>query len=58
MIIIAISNGPHYDHKTPSALKTHQEKSSDVIIPVLEHVRLHFGTGRVSVLKSMIRHPN
>ena len=35
---IAISNGPHQGHKTSSALETHQEKSSEVIIPVLEHV--------------------
>ena len=57
MIKIAISHEPHYCHKTPSALETHQEKSSEVIIPVLEHVRLHFGTGHVSVLKIM-KDPN
>ena len=33
-------------------------KSSEVIIPVLEHIKLHFGTGRVSVLEIMINHPN
>ena len=44
---------------TPSEMKTHQDKSSEVIIPVLRHVKLHFGTGRVSVLKkSMIKDPN
>ena len=56
MIEITISRGPHLGHITPSVLETHQEKSSEVIIPVLEHV--HFGTGRVSVLKSMIKHPH
>ena len=29
--------------------------SSDVIIPVLEHGKLHFGSGRVSVLKLLIK---
>ncbi len=42
-----MSNAP----LTPSALETHQEKSSEVIIPVLERSKLHFGSGRVSVLK-------
>ena len=36
-------------------MKMHQEKSSQVIIPVLEHVKLNFATGRVSVLKIMIK---
>ncbi len=58
MMIIAISHGPHYSHKTSSALETHQEKSSQVIIPVLEHAKLHFGTGRDSVREIMIKHPN
>ena len=39
---------------TWSALETHQEKSSEVIIRVLEHGRLHVGSGRTSVLNSMI----
>ena len=30
-------------------------KSSDVFIPVLQHVKLRFGSGRVSVLKIMIK---
>ena len=38
-----------------SALETHHEKSSEVFIPVLEHGRLHFGSGRASVLKIMIK---
>ena len=38
MIKIVISRGPHQFYKTPSALETHQEKSSEVITPVLEHV--------------------
>ena len=38
----------------PLTLETRQEKSSEVIIPVLEHVNLHFGSGRVSVLNIMI----
>ena len=54
MIKIAFSHEPHYGHKTPSALETHQEKSSEVIIPVTEHVRIHLDTGRVAVLKIMI----
>ena len=44
--------------KTSSALETHQEKSSEVIIPVVEHAKLHFGTGRDSVREIMIKHPN
>ena len=39
-------------------METHQEKSSEVIIPILQNVKLHFGTVRISVLKSMIKHPN
>ena len=35
-------------------MKTHQEQSSELIIPVLEHGTLHFGSG-VSVLKIMIK---
>ena len=46
-----MSNAP----LTPSALETHQEKSSEVIIPVLEHGKLHFGSARVSVLNIMIK---
>ena len=33
----------------------HQEKSSEVIVLVLDHGKLHFGSGRVSVLKIMIK---
>ena len=40
---------------TPSALETRQEKSSEVIIPVLEHGKLHVVGCRVSVLKIMIK---
>ena len=58
MIKIAISHGPHLGQKTSSALETHQEKSSEVIIPVLEHAKLHFGTGRDSVREIIITHPN
>ena len=47
-----------HPHKTPSALETHQWKSSEVIIPVLEHAKLHFDTGRDSVRIFMIKHPN
>ncbi len=50
-----LAHGPHYGNKTPSALETHHEKSSEVIIPVLEHVKLHIGSGRVSVFKLMIK---
>ena len=39
----------------PLTLETRQEKSSEVIIPVLEHGKLHFGSGRVSVLNIMIK---
>ena len=35
-------------------METELQQSSEVIIPVLEHDRLHFGSGRVSVLKIMI----
>ena len=38
MNTIAISHGPRYGHKTWSALETHHEKSSEVFIPVLEHM--------------------
>ena len=31
------------------------QKSSEVSIPVLEHGMLHFGSGRVSMLKIMIK---
>ena len=55
IIKIAISHGPHYGHKTPFALETHHEKSSEVFIPVLQHVKQHFGSGRVSVLKILIK---
>ena len=34
---------------------TRQEKSFEVIITVLEHDKLHFGSGRVSVLNIMIK---
>ena len=43
---------------TSSALETHQKKSSEVIIPVLEHGMLTFGTNRDSVSEIMIKHPN
>ena len=36
-------------------METHQQKSSEVIIPVLQHVNLHFGTALVSVRESMIK---
>ena len=36
-------------------METHQQKSSGVIIPILEHGILPFGSGRVSVLKIMIK---
>ena len=35
-------------------METHKQKSSEVIIPVLEHGQLHFGSGRVSELNIMI----
>ena len=38
MIKIAISHGPHYGQKTSSAMEMHQQKSSEVIIHVLQHV--------------------
>ena len=53
-----LAHGPHWGHTTPSALEMHHEKSSEVIIPVLEHAKLHFGTGRDSVREIMIKHPN
>ena len=58
MIKIAISHGPHSSHKSSSGLETHPEKSSEVIIPVLEHAKLHVGTGRDSVREIMIKHPD
>ena len=36
-------------------METHQQKLSEVIIPVLEHGVLHFGSVRLSVLKIMIK---
>ena len=36
-------------------METHQQKSSGVIIRILEHGILPFGSGRVSVLKIMIK---
>ena len=39
-------------------METHQEKSFEVIMSLSEHVKLHFGTVRISVLKIMIKHPN
>ena len=44
-----------YNITPPSALETRQEKSFEVSIPVLEHDKLHFGSGRVSVLNIMIK---
>ncbi len=44
-----------YMSNAPLTLETRQEKSSEVIIPVLEHDKLHFGSGRVSVLNIMIK---
>ena len=35
-------------------METHQQKWSEVIIPVLERGRLHIGSGRVSDLNIMI----
>ena len=35
-------------------MEAHQEKSSEVIIPVLEHGQLHFDSGRVSELNIII----
>ena len=40
--------------KTWSPLETHQEKSSEVIIRVLEHRRLHVGSGHESVREIVI----
>ena len=31
-------------------METNQQKSSEAIIPAIEHDELHFGSGRVSVL--------
>ena len=42
-------------YKTQAYLETHQGKWSYVIIPVLQRVNLHFGTGQVSVRESMIK---
>ena len=36
-------------------METHPKKPSEVIIPVLEHVKLHFGTCRISVWKIIIK---
>ena len=35
--------------------RTNHNKSSEVLIPVLKHGKLHFGSGHVSVLKIMIK---
>ena len=37
LIKIAISHAPHQGHKTWSVLETHHQKSSEIIIPVLDH---------------------
>ena len=58
MIKIAIRDGPHWGHKTSSALETHQENSSEVMIPVLEHAKLTSETTRDSVREIMIKHHN
>ena len=55
MITIGISPRASSGSYTPSALETHHEKSSEVFIPVLQHVKLHFGSGRISVLTIMIQ---
>ena len=55
LIKIAISHGPNLGHKTQSYLETHQGKCYYVMITVLQHVTLHFGTGRVSVRESLIK---
>ena len=54
MIKIAISTGASLGPLTPSEIETHQQKSSEVIIPILEHGQLHFGSGRDSELNIMI----
>ena len=36
-------------------METRQEKSFEVIIRVLDHDKLHFGSGHVSVLTIMIK---
>ena len=54
MIKIAISPGASLGPYNPRLKETHNEKSSEVVIPVLQHVKLHFSNGRVSVLKIMI----
>ena len=48
----------HAKVATSSALETHQEKSSDLIIPAIVIPNLHFGTGRDSVHEIMIKDPN
>ena len=54
MIKIAISTGASLGPTPPSEIEMHQQKSSKVIIPVLEHGQLHFGSGRVSELNIII----
>ena len=55
MITIAISPRASLWPYAPSVLETHREKSSEVLIPVLQHVKLHFDSGRGSALKIMIK---
>ena len=54
MINIAISNMPNQGPNRLSEMETHHQKSSKLIIPVLEH----FGFGRVTVHNIMINHLN
>ena len=54
MITIAFATGPQSPLKPRLNMETHHQNRSEVIIPVLEHVKLDFGTGRVSVYHIMI----
>ena len=54
MIKIAIIPGASLGPQPPTEMEMHQKKSSKVIIPVLEHGSLHFGSGCVSYLNIMI----
>ena len=52
---VAISPGASLGLQPSFEMETNQQKSSEVIVPVLEHGKLHFGSGRDSELNNMIK---
>ena len=52
---VAISPGASLGLQPSFEMETYQKKSSEVIVPLLEHGKLHFGSGRDSELNNMIK---